>query len=135
MSGREIVEILDRMDAAAGAIGELLKDYTPLPAENGDGRGAATPQWDSDSLTLRYGETVCRQYKRRNAANQFAILDAFHAAGWARSVDSPFGLNDQTLGETVYELNAGLSKESPIKFAVERRRPAWIPRVAPACSG
>jgi hypothetical protein len=92
----------------------------------------ATPRWDFDSLTLWYGETVCRHYRRRNAQNQFAVLDAFQNSGWTRSVESPFGLLDRTLRETIDELNSGLAEESPIRFAVDGRKPAWI---APACSG
>jgi hypothetical protein len=95
----------------------------------------STPRWDSGNLALRYGSVVCRQYKRRNAANQFAILNAFQAAGWTRSIESPFGPHDRTLRETIDELNAGLAKPSPIRFAVEERKPVWYSSVAPACSG
>jgi hypothetical protein len=98
-------------------------------------RASVVPRWDFDTLTLWYEDTVCRHYKRRNAENQFAILEAFHTAEWARSVESPFGVDDRTLRETVDELNKGLDKASPMRFGIVKRRPVWIPPVAPACSG
>jgi hypothetical protein len=42
----------------------------PLPPE----LETATPRWDSYSLTLWFGETVCRHYKRWNAENSRVLL-------------------------------------------------------------
>jgi len=86
------------------------------------------PRWDSDRLTLDYGETVCRHYKRRNAPNQFKVLSAFQTANWSRSIASPFGFADRTLSETIDEINRSLADDSPIRFGVEERRPIWVLR-------
>jgi hypothetical protein len=96
--------------------------------------GEPVPRWDSDSLTLSYGEIICRHYKRRNAKNQVAVLDAFQNANWPRSVDSPFKL-DRTLREAIDKLNQGLAELSPIHFAVEHLTPVWIRPGAPGRSG
>jgi hypothetical protein len=91
------------------------------------------PRWDSEQLTLYFGEVPCRHYVRRNASNQFKLLAAFQAADFPRSIDSPFDL-DRTLRETVDDLNQSL-KDSPLRFGVKQRKAIWLPTVAPACSG
>jgi hypothetical protein len=93
-----------------------------------------SPQWNSANLTFHFGDIVCRHYKRRNARNQFDLLDTFQAAGWPRSIDSPF-TQDRTLRMTIDDLNGGLSEGSPIRFRVERRKPIWLLNITPGCSG
>jgi hypothetical protein len=93
-----------------------------------------TPQWDSNSLTLSFGKTVCRHYTRRSAENQFKVLEAFQAADWPRSIESPFGVHEQTLQDTIKDINSLLDKASPIRFAIESRKPVWVLRLTPPCS-
>jgi hypothetical protein len=83
------------------------------------------PRWDRKTRELRYGETLCRGYARE-AANQFAVLDAFEAAGWPRAIDSPFPGNESRLRETIRGLNEDLLKESPIRFRGSAK-PEWYP--------
>lgn len=92
------------------------------------------PRWNSDTLTLSFNEVCCRHYTRRNAPNQFKLLTAFQVAGWPHAIDSPFDL-DRTLRETKDGLNVGLNQHSPIRFAVEDRKPTWFKTPGPDCSG
>jgi len=92
-----------------------------------------SPKWDRASRKLWYGETLCREYAKE-ARNQFAVLDAFEAAGWQRHVDSPFPGNHSRLLETIGDLNEKLSRESPIRFRGSIR-PEWYLPSSPDNSG
>jgi hypothetical protein len=118
----------------AEVIRDLERAGIPIPTEMADAV-RIWPRWDLDSRTLWYGETICRHYLRRNAPNQFAVLNAFQAANWPRSIDSPFGTVDRALRETIDEMNKLLTNDSPIRFGIEARKPIWFIRVAPASSG
>jgi hypothetical protein len=92
------------------------------------------PHWDRVRRQLSYQGILCRRYPRENAPNQFTILDTFQKAGWPNSIESPFK-SVWTLRETIDELNSSLDEASPIRFKVQKGRPAWYPLVAPSFSG
>jgi hypothetical protein len=114
---------------------DLTNNGIPLhPVLRRDRKPEIRPYWDLDRLRLSYGGTLCREYSRHNAENQFRILKAFQEAGWTHSVDSPFP-TQRVLRETIDDLNEGLDESSPIRFHIEERRPAWRPVEAPPSSG
>jgi hypothetical protein len=84
------------------------------------------PVWDRRTKQLKYGEIVCRRY-RRVAPRQFEILEAFEAEGWPQTVKNPFP-GDKQLRDTVDDLKQGLIPLSPICFEVKNVQPAWSPR-------
>jgi hypothetical protein len=131
---RSWIPTQDELESWQGIL-DLLAHFDFQGSLSGNGEPAIRPRWDSDKLTLVYGDTVCRHYKRRNAPNQFKVLNAFQAANWARSVGSPFGFLDRTLSETIDDMNSSLTNDSPIRFGVEERKPIWFLRNAPASSG
>jgi hypothetical protein len=88
------------------------------------------PRWDRNRRQLRYGETLCREYSRE-AGNQFTVLDAFEAAGWPQTIDSPWPKNESRLCETIRDLNVKLLKESLIRFRGSFR-PEWFLVSSPA---
>lgn len=92
-----------------------------------------SPKWDRASRKLWYGETLCREYAKE-ARNQFAVLDAFEAAGWPKTIGSPFPGNESRLLETIGDLNEKLAKESLIRFRGSAR-PEWYPISSPGNSG
>ncbi len=65
-----------------------------------------TPIWDSNNRELRFGESVIRDYSKKKAPRQEAILTAFQEAGWPRGITVKF--KAKTLGDTVDDLNHGL---------------------------
>jgi hypothetical protein len=114
---RDLIEV-----TRSAVVQDLSENGISIPAElNSPDR----PRWDSDSRTLSVDRITCRHYTRRNADNQFTLLDAFENAGWPRSVDSPFK-RERTLRDTTDELNGNLAPDSPIRFGVEERKPIWF---------
>jgi len=90
------------------------------------------PSWDRTTRQLRCGGVLCREYTRE-AANQFAVLDAFEAAEWPKMIDSPFPGNVSRLREAIGDLNEKLRPESPIRFRGSAR-PEWYIVPSPAKS-
>jgi hypothetical protein len=74
-----------------------------------------SPRWDSDRRSLWYGETVCRDFGKRNAPAQIKIIEAFVAAKWKSPIVAPY--TEKTLRDNICNLNKGLESGSPIKFA------------------
>jgi hypothetical protein len=81
------------------------------------------PVWDREARQLRYGEILCREY-RREAPAQFQILDLFQAKEWPHTVPSPWG-DEKKMGDTVRNLNHDLTDKSPVRFKVSNGKPAW----------
>ncbi|MFO0806250.1 MAG: hypothetical protein U0791_24365 [Gemmataceae bacterium] len=65
------------------------------------------PEWDAEERTLSHNGVVLRRWSR-SAPKQFAILDAFEAAGWPARVAIE-GECSSSLGDTVMHLNENLA--------------------------
>lgn len=63
------------------------------------------PVWDANLRELRFGDVVCKRFKR-TAKNQEAVLSAFQEDSWSPRIDSPV-LADK-LHETIHALNESL---------------------------
>lgn len=63
------------------------------------------PVWNANLRELRFGDLVCKRFKRR-AKNQEAVLSAFQEDSWSARIDSPV-LADK-LHETIHALNESL---------------------------
>lgn len=64
------------------------------------------PRWDNAQRELWLGEQVIRIYRQHPAQNQVRVLEAFQAAGWPSTVESPF--DRETTHDTLRQLNRGL---------------------------
>ncbi len=53
-----------------------------------NGHAKVTPKWDPEIRSLRIDDTVVKRFKWR-AANQEAVLNAFHEEGWPQRIDDP----------------------------------------------
>ena len=94
--------------AAAEALEAWLPSYWShrIEPSNADG---SHPRWDADSRTLWFGNTLVKKFKK-NAYNQYILLEALEAAQWPRTITAPecFLTNFRTrrgIRETVDGLN------------------------------
>ena len=68
---------------------EIDSDHVTLPvSDSGRGKIQLLPQWDDQRHELRLGDVLVKRFKWR-AANQEAILAAFHEEGWPARIDDP----------------------------------------------
>jgi hypothetical protein len=99
----------------AGQEASAKDEPVPPPASEEQ----ALPLWDREERELWYNGVLCRRFKRE-ATNQFAVLDAFQKDGWPERIVR-FSEEDQT----VIDLNKGLIAGSPIRFRQTRRHIRW----------
>jgi hypothetical protein len=121
-----VVAAVKNLEVARDIFGQVLDD---LEAEE---KPSPIPAWNREDRQLRYGEILCREY-RREAPEQFEILDLFQGRGWTKTVPNPWR-DEAKLRDTVRHMNADLSEESPIRFEVFNMKPSWFryrPRSGP----
>jgi hypothetical protein len=68
------------------------------------------PEWNDGLMELRFGEEVCKRYKKRPAM-QAIILNAFERAGWPKQIKTR--LSRSALRNTLHELQRNLA-DAPI---------------------
>jgi hypothetical protein len=107
-----------RLEIARELLGEVLDDLEE------EGNPSIQPVWDRKERQLWVGEILCREY-RRDAPNQFRILDSFQDRRWPPSFQSPWN-DEKRLRDTIDDLNGGLFAASPIGFEVRNMKPAWF---------
>jgi hypothetical protein len=102
---------------AATALMVLKECCPPSPAPPGVGRSSQGQRirWNKADRTLWIDGEAARTYGR-HAPKQFAVLDAFEAAGWPLSIPKP--LKYSSLKDAIDELNHGLASS---KFRFYRR--------------
>jgi hypothetical protein len=82
------------------------------------------PRWEPEARRLLYDEIVCRDFSRRRAPSQMAIVEAFHGADWESPIRAPF--TEKTLRDNIRNLNKDLEPGSPIEFSPSGpERMAW----------
>jgi hypothetical protein len=122
----EIASAIKALEVARDIFGEVLDD---LESEENP---TLIPLWDRQAKQLRYGEILCREF-RRVAPEQFQILDMFQLREWPPTIASPWN-DDKKLRDTVKHLDDGRFPESPIRFEVRNMKPSWFryrPRSGP----
>ena len=98
-------------DRAKGNAGEAEHDIKPPAIETGaagstikpDEDKRNGPQWNEKSHEFSIDGVVVHAYKRK-AKNQFLVLEAFEAEGWATVIDTPIDDSKQRT-QTLKELN------------------------------
>jgi hypothetical protein len=126
MTVKAVATRIKALEIACEILGEVLDDI------ESDENPTLRPEWDRESRQLRFGQVICREFTRI-APIQFQILDNFQKREWTRSVPSPCN-GEKQLRDSVDDLDKGLVRESPIRFEVWNRKPAWFrsrPRSAP----
>ena len=83
------------------------------------------PIWNRNDRTLFYGDYACRVFKKE-AKNQFLLLDEFESQGWPDSIQNPFGSDEQQLHQTIKDFNLKLKPGSGIRLRQDNLRAAWI---------
>jgi hypothetical protein len=73
-----------------------------------------TPRWDEAARELRYRTRLLKVYRKNPAKNQIDLIEAFHRAGWSRSIPDPFK-DTRKLNQTLRDLNRALSDKA-IRF-------------------
>jgi hypothetical protein len=81
-------------------------DYDATGATRQGDCGALIPRWDASTRTVYLGDVKVVSYSRRAPA-QFAILEAFQAANWSRTVSAP--RQTHSLKDAVDALNIKLA--------------------------
>jgi hypothetical protein len=105
-------------------IRDLRERGITIPAELAESE--LLPRWDPDERRLWYDEIVCRDFGKRRAPAQMAIVEAFHNAEWGSPIRAPF--SDKQLRDTIGNLNKSLGPDSPIVFKPNGPdRMTWMP--------
>jgi hypothetical protein len=133
LSVEQAEQLVREYVVACDVIGDALADLkgdVAEPERESDREILETlrPEWDREAKQLRYGETLCREY-RRAAPAQFQILDQFQVREWPRTVLSPWN-DEKKLRDTVGHLNDNHNPGSLIRFEVFNMKPAWL-RIRP----
>jgi hypothetical protein len=89
--------------------------------------GPARPRWEKDSGTLRFGDEVIRQFKRRDKNNnQIRLINAFETAGWPEEpIPDPFG-DEGTLDQTIWDFNRHTGKPDLFRLVKDHGRVRWV---------
>jgi hypothetical protein len=102
------------LDKAIRALELYVKDKSSRLDE--EQRSRKRPRWDAEARQLWFGDVLCRDYSKKQAPDQEAILTAFEAAGWPERIPAP-QLND--LNYTLRHLRKGLAKNAPLRFSAD----------------
>jgi hypothetical protein len=68
------------------------------------------PKWDREARTLRFRGALIRDYRRKRAPRQEAVLDAFQTSGWPRCIIPD--VDQDKIEDTVRALNEKVAKDT-----------------------
>jgi hypothetical protein len=80
-------------------------------------------RWVKEERTLYWGNIPCRVFKK-SRTNQEKLIQHYHDKGWPDSIWNPLG-GDQTLKDTINDLNEAMGPDCPIIFEREHSKAKW----------